>query len=243
MVLRGKIIVRRICCFVGGSNCLSLGVEFVRTPGLVTWLYPRRCWRMRDRNRVLYLTFDDGPTPGITEFVLDTLSSFGAKATFFCIGDNIRRHPVLGQRIRAEGHSVGNHTQTHLNGWKTPGNRYLADVAAGQESLKAVLGQGSGLFRPPYGKAGCQSARQLLKTYQVIMWDVLPGDFHLGRSPEIVTNHILEKSRSGSLVVLHDSIKCAEKVRYTLPRVLAYFQEKGYVFAAIPDPLFQGLHI
>lgn len=218
------------------GQMLSLFVPLIRTPAWIPFLFPKRIWRMREAAPVLYLTFDDGPTPGITEFVLDCLAAYQAKATFFCIGNNVRRHPELARRIAAEGHSIGNHTENHKNGWKTGHAAYLEDVAAGQASLQSVLGYGPGLFRPPYGKAGRRSARALLPHYQIVMWDVLAGDFYPKRSALEVTQGILKTARPGSLIVLHDSIKCELKVRHALPEVLRHFKAKGFTFAALPDP-------
>lgn len=196
-------------------------------------MWPGRTWRMPTREKILYLTFDDGPTPEITPWVLDQLDAWQAKATFFCIGKNAQAEPEILKATAAKGHAIGNHTQNHLNGWKTKTATYLENVAVGEESLQTVLGAETKLFRPPYGKAGRRAARALQKRYQLIMWDVMSADFVQGASAEAVTQNVLKNARPGSIIVFHDSVKCREKMEYALPRVLEHFSQRGYRFEAI----------
>jgi peptidoglycan/xylan/chitin deacetylase (PgdA/CDA1 family) len=200
-----------------------------RTPFFLPLLYPALTWKMEESEKVLYLTFDDGPVPGPTEFVLDQLSKRGVRATFFCIGDNIRKHNEIFGRLLAEGHQVGNHTFNHLNGWKTPWRRYVANVEA-FEVIAKKAGQGpTKLFRPPYG---CISRSQIraLRDYRIIMWDVLSQDYNRRLPPEECLQKTIRACRPGSIVVFHDSYKSQKNMEYAVPRFVDYFLDKGYSF-------------
>lgn len=205
----------------------------VKMPSLVTGLFPNWLWHKPRQERVLYLTFDDGPSPGVTEQVLETLAVFHAKATFFVIGDKVRRHPDTLLAVKAAGHSIGNHTFNHLNLWKTPLRTYLENTSLCQVALQEALGEEVGLFRPPYGKMTPRAARHLLPTHEIVMWDVIAGDFHAGYARERVLRNVIRHARAGSIVVFHDSEKCKEKMRYALPRVLEHFSGQGYQFARL----------
>lgn len=184
----------------------------------------------------IYLTFDDGPTPDITEFVLNELKKHNAKATFFCIGKNIKNHPEIFKRIIDEGHVVGNHTQNHFNGWKTKTQDYIENTLEVENTLKLSNFETLqlNLFRPPYGKIKKRQAKALLKRgYNIIMWSVLSGDFDKKTSKEKCLQNVIKNTSNGSIVVFHDSAKAAEKVNYTLPKVLDYFVKKGFEFKAI----------
>jgi len=200
---------------------------FIKTPWWLKKMYPNRIWSIDTAEKSIYLTFDDGPHPVATTFVLDELKKYNAKATFFCIGKNVEKNPALYDRIIAEGHQTGNHTQNHLNGWKTADESYLSDV-----SLAARVIQ-SNLFRPPYGRIRSGQARKLDK-YKIVMWDVLSGDFDLTISKEACLQNVLRNTSSGSIVVFHDSEKALEKLRYSLPLVLEHFSQKEYKFLPIP---------
>lgn len=200
----------------------------VKTPAIVQRLLPGFTWRVPTADNVLYLTFDDGPIPGVTPWVLDTLGSAGARATFFCVGENVQRHPQIFQRITEEGHSVGNHTHNHLNGWKTDTSDYLQNVQSCAEYVP-----GSNLFRPPYGRILSEQAQALRKNYRIVMWDVLSGDFDRNLRPEKCLENIIRHSRPGSIVVLHDSLKAEPNLRYALPRLLEYFSEKNWRFECL----------
>jgi peptidoglycan-N-acetylglucosamine deacetylase len=199
----------------------------VKTPWWVKKLYRQCIWGLpTGGEKVLYLSFDDGPHPQITPFVLDELAKYGAKASFFCIGKNVVAHPDVYQKILAAGHQVGNHTQHHVNGWKTKDADYLADVAAAAEHIQSPL------FRPPYGRIRFSQIKQLWQ-YRIIMWSVLSGDFDTDLSPEKCLRHVIKHARSGDIVVFHDSEKAFERLRVALPGVLQYFSERGFIFKAI----------
>jgi len=204
----------------------------VKTPWWLKKWYPDLIWDISHPadEKVLYLTFDDGPHPRATPFVLDTLRTYGAKATFFCIGKNVREHPNIYRRILEEGHRVGNHTQHHINGWKTRDKAYLEDV---REAARYI---DSDLFRPPYGRISAFQASLLRKPpfeYKVIMWDVLSADFDRKLSPERCSRNVIRHARPGSIIVWHDSEKAFPRVEVALPVVLGHFQEKGYRFESL----------
>ena len=192
-------------------------------------LYPSFTWQMPENDRNIYLSFDDGPHPEVTSFVLDQLNDYNAKASFFCIGDNIIKYPQVYERIVNEGHTVGNHTQNHLNGWKSTTIKYLENVEAAATHID------SDLFRPPYGKIKRFQAKQLQenKGLKIIMWSVLSGDFDQQILPEKCLQNVLLNTRSGSIVVFHDSEKAWKRLAYALPKVLEFFTEKGYSFENI----------
>lgn len=199
---------------------------FFKTPWWMKALFPKRVWHFSRKEKVIYLSFDDGPHPVATPFVLDTLKSYNAKASFFCIGKNVQEHPDLYQRILNEGHRTGNHTQHHLNGWKTETPAYMADIESAAELIH------SRLFRPPYGRMKGSQARKL-KGWQIIMWDVLSGDFDTELSPGDCLTAVLSKTSAGSIIVFHDSEKAFERMAFVLPVVLERFTKLGYRFAAI----------
>ncbi len=194
-----------------------------KTPTIVKAIYSSLVWNMpRDSNNV-YLTFDDGPHPQITPQVLTQLDKYKAKASFFCIGKNIVPNRPLFDKLISIGHSVGNHTYKHENGWKTENKEYYASISSCQELTQ------SNLFRPPYGKITKQQASTLNKKYKIIMWDVLSGDFDSKTSKEKCLNNVIKNIQPGSIVVFHDSEKAAEKMLYALPRVLEFICEKKWV--------------
>ncbi len=201
---------------------------FIKTPQILKRLYPDQIWSLPASNKNIYLTFDDGPTNEITEWILDTLVKNRAKATFFLVGDNVQRLPHLVQQIQQGGHHVGNHTQNHLNGWSTDTNDYL------RNSLKCAEVLNTPLFRPPYGRITRAQARIMQKRFKIIMWDVLSGDFDKTISKERVLRNVLNHTTSGSIIVFHDNIKAENRMKYALPRVLDYFGEKGFTFNPIP---------
>ena len=202
----------------------------VKTPEWIIKLNNWGIWRFPQTDNKLYLTFDDGPHPVITPIVLDELKKYNAKATFFCVGKNVVENPMIFQRIVDEGHAFGNHTHNHLNGWKTDRDSYLQNI------LKAKDHIDSNLFRPPYGKITRPQYRNLInadKSFKVIMWSVLSGDFDVDITPEQCCNNVLKNAESGSVIVFHDSEKAYERLSYALPVVLKYFSEKGYTFEKI----------
>ena len=193
-------------------------------------LFPRYKWRVNTKEKRIFLTFDDGPIPDITEFVLDTLKKYNAKATFFCIGDNVRKHPDIFDRILKQGHSVGNHTFNHMNGWKSDDSVYMANI----ELCEKQLNLNTNLFRPPYGRMEKSQSRKLPLNKEIIMWDVLSGDFSAGIKPEVCLQKSIKYARPGSIVLFHDSLKAANNMQYALPRFLDHFTKIGYQFEALP---------
>jgi len=205
---------------------------FVKTPGWLKRIYDSYIWNIPVNDKILYLTFDDGPHPEATPFVLKELKKHNALATFFCIGKNVVSYPGIYKQIINEGHSVGNHTYNHLNGWKTGNDDYLKDIALASQEID------SDLFRPPYGRITSFQAKNLKpamrgKEPKVIMWDVLSGDFDIDCTTQQCLANVLLASTSGSIIVFHDSEKAFPKLAYTLPRILNHFSEKGYLFKSL----------
>lgn len=204
-----------------------------RTPFFLPLLYPSLTWRMPSDEKAIYLTFDDGPVPGATEFALDQLARFSIRATFFCIGDNVRKHPDIFRRIFRDGHSIGNHTVNHLNGWKTKYADYLENVRAFETiTQEAGFAGAGGLFRPPYGCITPRQAREL-SDYRIIMWDVLSQDYDQALSPELCFRGTVKVCRAGSIIVFHDSYKAQKNMEYALPRVIETLGGQGYRFNAL----------
>jgi peptidoglycan/xylan/chitin deacetylase (PgdA/CDA1 family) len=204
---------------------------FVQPPAFIRALYPQRIWRGPTATKTLYLTFDDGPHPSITPFVLEQLAQYQAKASFFCIGDRVTSNPALFQRLQAEGHCVGNHTYHHLNAWKTKQETYLQDVVRAAAIIPAAL------FRPPYGRlpwAYAQKVKQALPApAKIVMWDLLSGDFDTSLSGQDCIDSCLPLLRSGSIVVMHDSEKAWPRLSVLLPALLKFAAQEGYTFATI----------
>ena len=257
----------------------------VKTPRIVQSIFSKYIWcfpvnkeSANQNSKEIYLTFDDGPIPEITPWVLQELSEYKAKATFFCIGENVRKYPEIFRKIISNGHSIGNHTYNHLNGWKTSKKRYLNNVEKAEKCFQSRWPSGSvfspdsswdqssvsglrssvfstdsyrdqsslqkqsttnhqlstKLFRPPYGRIKPNQANKILKKgYEIIMWDVLSGDFDLSLSKEECLKNVLKNAHDGSIVVFHDSEKAFKNLEYVLPRTLEHFTEKGFVFKAI----------
>ncbi len=206
---------------------------FVKTPGWLKKIYHHYYWHLSKKEKVIYLTFDDGPHPTATPFVLNELKKFNAKATFFCIGKNVVDYPDIYQRILLEGHAVGNHSHNHLNGWKTENNIYYKNITLAAQYIK------SDLFRPPYGRITRQQAKRISAErfanggFKVIMWDVLSGDFDVTISPEKCLQNVINNTGSGSIIVFHDSTKAFKNMHYALQGTLKYFSEKGFKFDRI----------
>ncbi len=195
-------------------------------------MYPSYIWHIQEAEKIMYLTFDDGPHPTITTFVLQQLQQYNAKATFFCIGKNVVEQPIIYQQILNEGHTVGNHTQNHLNGWKINDASYLNNIELAAQHIQ------SNLFRPPYGRMKKSQAKQLMlanANIKIIMWDVLSGDFDIHLSPQKCFQNVTKYATSGSIVVFHDSEKAFERLQYALPKTLEYFSKLGFTFKSIPS--------
>ena len=197
-------------------------------------IFPDLEWSVKTDEKVIYLTFDDGPVSPVTDFVIEELDTVGAKATFFCVGDNIRKNPQLFEKLRLKGHKVGNHTQNHLNGWRVEDDRYYENV---ELCTKTILSHGSdhgtNLFRPPYGKIRRRQAKILKDQFRIIMWSVLSGDYDQNLTPENCLKKTIRYTKKGSIVVFHDSLKAERNLRYVLPRFLHHFHSDGYSFKSL----------
>lgn len=205
---------------------------FIKIPWMVKRIFSSYVWSLPSEENIVYLTFDDGPHPIITPWVLDQLKEFDAKATFFCIGNNVEKYPDVYQKILDEEHAIGNHTYHHLNGWKTDDNKYIDDVVAAAQHIK------SNLFRPPYGRIRNSQAKRIpaamrREDVSIIMWDVLSADFDASFSPEQCLNNVIENVSAGSIIVFHDSEKAFNNLRYALPKTLESLKEAGFNFRKI----------
>ncbi|MGC4037551.1 MAG: polysaccharide deacetylase family protein [Chitinophagaceae bacterium] len=207
---------------------------WIKTPWLLKQTYSSYTWHIPVKKKTVYLTFDDGPHIEATPFILDELKKYNALATFFCIGKNVLAYPEIFKRIIDEGHSIGNHTQNHLNGWKTDNEIYLKDIAEASKYID------SGLFRPPYGRITSFQAKHLRsamrgRNARVIMWDVLSADFDITITPEKCLENVIFNANPGSIIVFHDSQKAFPKIHYALPKILEFFSEKGFSFSSIKE--------
>lgn len=207
----------------------------VGVPKFIRRLYPERIWDVPTNKKEVFLTFDDGPIPEVTPWVLEQLEKHQAKATFFCIGDNIVRHPEIFKAIITSGHRVGNHTQNHLKGWNTGLIDYLENVALAQQvMLENGSRSVSTLFRPPYGKMTSQQAKKLLEqNYAIVMWSLLSYDYDADLSQEKCLRNVLDNVQNGSIIVFHDSLKAEKNLRFVLPRVLQELDRKGYSYMSL----------
>lgn len=205
-------------------------VYFNKTPKWLQLLYRNCIWSIPQKEKVIYLTFDDGPHPVITPFVLDELKKLNAKATFFCLGKNVAANPAVFERIVYEGHAVGNHTYSHLNGWKTNDRLYLDDIAQANEYIH------TNLFRPPYGRITRFQLQQLLLprfNLHTVMWSILSADFDVKITPQQCLENVLLNAFPGAIVLFHDSDKAHERLKFALPGTLKNLGEKGYKFEKI----------
>lgn len=199
----------------------------VKTPWWIKkWLYPDYLWRMPSNQKKIYLTFDDGPHPVATTFILDALKKYNAAATFFCIGKNIAAHPDIYKRILSEGHATGNHTYDHLNGWKTKDKTYFENIIQASKYID------SSLFRPPYGRMSRFQAKQAEEkmNFTIVMWSVLSADFDIDITPQKCWRNVKRSAGNGSIIVFHDSEKAMGRMAYALTETLEYFSKKGFVF-------------
>lgn len=200
------------------------------SPFWLRWLYPTLTWHKSRKEKQVYITFDDGPIPVVTPYVLNTLKKFSCKATFFCIGENADKHPSILSDIITEGHIVGNHTYNHIKGWKSFDNEYLDNIRKGS------LLTGTRLFRPPYGRIKKSQIAEIRKHFpatEIIMWDVLSGDFNESITKEQCVKNVLKYCRNGSIIVFHDSIKGFGRLEYALPKILENLTERGFIFKTL----------
>lgn len=209
---------------------------WIKTNLLIKKIFRNYVWDIPNTTNKIYLTFDDGPTPEITEWVLKKLQKYNAKATFFCIGNNIEKYPDIFSKVIADGHSMGNHTYDHLNGWKTSTEEYLENVNLCRiQMVKQNLQPATcNLFRPPYGKIKVSQSKKLRQLgYKIIMWDVLSADYDTSISKEKCLENVSNNVTAGSIIVFHDSVKAFPNLEYTLPKVLKILSERGFVFEKI----------
>ncbi len=201
----------------------------------MTRLFPKRIWAYPTQTNAVYLTFDDGPIPQVSPWVLQQLKTFKAKATFFCIGDNVQKYPDVFQKVLDEGHVIGNHTFHHYNGWKTSNTSYIKDVSACCEVFKAHHLAFVGLFRPPYGRITSSQADAIQKQgYTIIMWSVLSKDYDINVSKQACLRNVLKHIKPGSIIVFHDSLKAFKNLKYVLPKVLEHCDQQGWKCQSLP---------
>lgn len=196
----------------------------VRIPALIRKVFFNIIWKIPGKTPAIYLTFDDGPVPELTPWILQTLKKNKIEATFFCVGENVKKYPELYEKIIADGHSTGNHTFGHINGWKSGTKEYIYDIEKASKYIK------SNLFRPPYGKIRSLQKKALRKKYKIVMWDVLSKDYDQSITEWKVLENVLNYTSPGSVVVFHDNIKAEEKLKFVLPKVIEHYLYKGYTF-------------
>lgn len=207
---------------------------FKKTPWILKSIYPHCVWNIKTDEKILYLTFDDGPHPQATPFVLDQLKKYNAKATFFCLGKNVKEDFEVYKQMIVEGHRPGNHTYSHLNGWTTKNNKYIEDITAAAKVIDSKL------FRPPYGRITSFQIKTIAEGnlgLRTVMWDVLSGDFDTSISAEKCYLNVINNAKQGAIIVFHDSQKSFNLLKETLPKVLKFYNEKGFQFKILPQTL------
>ena len=198
---------------------------FIEQPAIyLRWLYPKALWRMDRREHSVYLTFDDGPIPESTPFILDTLRHYGIKATFFMVGDNVRKYPQLFQQVKDEGHQVGNHTHNHIGGFRHSIREYMYNVEKANAYIR------SHYMRPPHGWMRLSQYAWLSRKYKVVMWDVVTRDYSKWLDASDILENVKRYTRNGSIITFHDSLKAIDKLRTALPKSIEWLQEQGYEF-------------
>lgn len=208
----------------------------VKTPVFIQSLFPTFTWKIPTQEKVVYLTFDDGPIPEVTPWVLEQLEKFNAQATFFCVGANVEKNPDVFKQVVAAGHQVGNHTFNHLNGWETDNIEYFHNIRHCARQVQSTL------FRPPYGRISPKQVQFLQRHYDIVMWDVLSGDFDQDLSKEQCLKNVTDAVQPGSIVVFHDSLKAQENLYYTLPKALEHLAAQGYRFKALTPQLIREIN-
>jgi len=206
----------------------------IKTPKIIRNLFPNFVWNIPTTEKVLYLTFDDGPIPEVTPWVIKQLEVYNANATFFCVGENIQKHPDVFQKVLDAGHEVGNHTFNHLSVWSTERLPYFHNVRRCAHLVKSEL------FRPPYGRLRPKQAQFLQRHYNIIMWDILSGDFDPNISKEACLSNVVDNAKAGSIIVFHDSLKAQDKLKFVLPKVLEHYAALGYRFEAVSADILKG---
>ncbi|WP_159021909.1 polysaccharide deacetylase family protein [Formosa sp. L2A11] len=206
-----------------------MGLIPVKTPNFIKGIFPNYVWNMPLLDKkTIYITFDDGPHPEITPWVLKTLNTYNAKATFFCIGDNVRKYPDVYKDTKAAGHAIGNHTFNHLKGWKTNTDFYIQNVEKAAELISSKL------LRPPYGKIKNKQAKLLMQQgYRIVMWSIISFDWDKNLKAEACLKNVIKHTKDGHIIVFHDSVKASKNMQYVFPKVLEYFSKKGYDFKSL----------
>ncbi|PID69461.1 MAG: polysaccharide deacetylase family protein [Flavobacteriales bacterium] len=206
---------------------------FVKTPKIIDWVYPNFLWRIKTTDKKIFLTFDDGPTPKITPWALEQLQKYNAKATFFCVGNRLQKHPEIAAQLLTNGHKIGNHTFNHEHGRLTDADVYIQSVIETQKVL-VQYGVEEKIFRPPYGRITAQKAKMLRQLgYKFVMWTVLSADFDRKISAEMCYKNVTDNTSYGSIIVFHDSEKAFPLLKATLPKILEYYHNKGYEFCRL----------
>lgn len=207
---------------------------FYKTPNFIKYLLPQVEWKVATNDKEIYLTFDDGPIPKLTEEILSILKDFDAKATFFCVGDNIWKHPEIFECVVTAEHAIGNHTQNHLKGWKTKSSDYLYNIEQCANYIAPSYDKPVKLFRPPYGQVSPRLASKISEAgYRIIMWDVLSKDYDARLSPEQIMKHTIDATDKGSIIVFHDNVKAQKNVLSVLPQYLKHFSDLGFKFPTL----------
>lgn len=199
----------------------------VRIPGIFRLFFPKALWRVKTKEKRVYLTFDDGPIPEVTPWLLDLLEHEGVKATFFCVGDNVFKYPDIYNRMVRDGHRVGNHTFNHIRAFHSQKFDYINNVSKAEEYIK------SDLFRPPHGQMKLAFSRTLRRKFKIVFWDLLSCDFDQDKTGEDCFQIVKKYTRPGSIIVFHDSIKAELNLRYSLPKSIRYLKQQGYQFGVI----------
>nr|WP_317632340.1 polysaccharide deacetylase family protein [uncultured Flavobacterium sp.] len=203
---------------------------FIKTKPWIKWFFKNQIWSVKNNEQKVYLTFDDGPIPEVTPWVLEVLAQHDVKATFFCIGDNVKKNKAVYEQVLQAGHKIGNHTFNHLKGWETATDLYLENV----EKCEKELTNKDKLFRPPYGKIKPLQSKTLRKRgFKIIMWDVLSEDYNVDITPEMCLKNVLDNAESGSIIVFHDSLKAYKNLKYALPKTIVALKNKGMKFDVI----------
>jgi peptidoglycan/xylan/chitin deacetylase (PgdA/CDA1 family) len=223
-----------------------MSLTLIKVPLVVKRMFPNYIWDVPTTKKIIYLTFDDGPTQEITDWTLGVLKQYNAKATFFCIGNNILKHPDIFKRIIENGHAIGNHTHNHVKGWKTKTKEYLENVETCEATFKSQIPNSKiqksfsdsyrdiNLFRPPYGQIKPKQGKALMALgYKIIMWDVLSFDWDQSVSKKGCLKNVIDNTKQGSIIVFHDSKKASKNMEYALPKVLEYYSKLGYVFESL----------
>ena len=201
----------------------------IKTPRLVKKLFPTYLWNKSRSKPNVYFTFDDGPIPEVTPWILDLLAAYDMQGTFFCVGDNVRKHPMIYDRLISEGHTVGNHSYSHKSGWSSEVGDYLNDIELCSSFVE------SNLFRPPYGRLKPQQAQSLRGKYKIVMWDILSGDFDINITAEQCYQNVIQHIKAGSIIVFHDNVKSFATLKEVLPRVIQYCVDQGWTSKALAN--------